>query len=108
MRFDEDVTLRPSMAFWMVCMETTYSSSIRRLEDAREDLDELVNLVLLDNEWRRKRDDVTGGADEETALERLDEAGMGALARLDLDGIKLDGTDQPYIANVDNVRKALE
>ncbi len=79
MRRDEDVTLWPSMAFWMVCMAATYRFSIRSLEHAREDIDELVDLLLFDDERRRERDDVTGGADEEAALERLDEARVGAL-----------------------------
>ena len=82
--------------------------SIRSLEDAREDIDELVDLLLFDDERRRERDDVTGGADEEAALERLDEVHVGALRRLAGDGIELDGADQPDIADVDDVRKALE
>src|SRR3972149_5634447 len=108
MRRDEDVTLWPSMAFWMVSMAATYRFSIRSLEHAREDIDELVDLLFLEYERRRERDDVTGGADEEAALERLDEARVGALRWLAGDGIELDGADQPDIANVDDVRKALE
>src|SRR3990170_3833366 len=108
MRRDEDVTLWPSMAFWMVSMAAAYRFSIRSLEHAREDIDQLVDLLLFDDERRRERDDVTGGADEEAALERLDEARVGALRWLAGDGIELDGADQPDIANVDDVRKALE
>src|SRR3989337_3317862 len=108
MRRDEDVTLWPSMAFWMVGMATTYRFSIRSLKHARQDIDELVDLLLFDDERRRERDDVTGGADQEAALERLDEARVGALRWLAGDGIALDGADQPDIANVDDVRKALE
>src|SRR3972149_7575351 len=91
MRGDEEVTLRPSMAFWMVCMAATYGFSIRSLEDAREDIEELVDLLLFDDERRRERDDVTGGADEEAALERLDEARVGALRRLAGGGGEIEG-----------------
>src|SRR3990170_7898593 len=108
MRRDEDVTLWPSIAFCMVGMAATYRFSIRSLEHAREDIDQLVDLLLFDDERRLERDDVTGGADEEAALERFDEEGVGALSRLAGDGIELDGADQPDIADVDDVRKALE
>src|SRR3972149_11426634 len=97
MRGDEEVTLRPSMAFWMVCMAATYRVSIRSLEDAREDIEELVDLLLFDDERRRERDDVTGGADEEAALERLAEARVGALRRLAGGGIELQGGAQAAI-----------
>src|SRR4030042_1426732 len=108
MRRDEGVTLWPSMAFWMVGMGATYRFSIRSLKHARQDIDELVDLLLFDDERRRERDDVTGGADQEAALERLDEERVGALCRLAGVGIELDSADQPDIANVDDVRKALE
>src|ERR1700687_1434536 len=96
------------MAFWIVCMAATYRFSIRSLEDAREDIEELVDLLLFDDERRRERDDVTGGTDQEAALERLDEVHVGALRRLTGDGIELDGADQPDVADVEAVRKALE
>ena len=72
------MTLLPSMAFWIVCMAAMPCLSVRRLEDAGKDIDELVDLALLDDQRRRQRDDVAGGADQEPALERLEE---GAEAR---------------------------
>src|SRR6185503_11032537 len=78
------------------------------LEDAGKDLDELSDLLLLDDERRRERDDVAGGADQESAAERLDEAGMGALRRLVGYGLKLNCPNQPDIADVDDVGQALQ
>ena len=73
------VTLLPPMAFWMVCMAATPCLSIRVLQDAGKNVDELVDLLLLDDQRRRQRDDVAGGADQEPALEGLEE---GVKARL--------------------------
>src|SRR5262245_997254 len=48
-RRDAEVILFPSMAFWMVCMAAYPAFSIRRLEDACEDINELlIDLLLLD------------------------------------------------------------
>src|SRR3990170_664808 len=96
------------MPFWMVCMAAMTCLSIRRLEDAGKDLDKLIDLLLLDDERRRERDDVAGCAHQESAVERLDEARMGAFARFAGDGLQLDGADQPDIADVDDMRQALQ
>ena len=97
------------MAFWMVCMAAAPRVSIRRLEDASENIDELVDLLLLDDQRRRERDGVAGGAHEEAAIERLDEA-RSAPAAIGLlwDRIELDGADQPDIADVDDVRQTFQ
>ena len=59
----------------------TYRFSLRGLEDAGKNVDELIDFLLVDDERRRQRDDVAGGANEEAAIERLDEARMRAATR---------------------------
>ena len=108
MRDDDAVILRPPMAFWMVCMTAYASSQFTLLSTPDKNIDELVDLLLLDDQRRRQRNGVAGGPNQEPALERLDEARMGALAGLARDRIELDGADQPDIADVDDMRQALQ
>src|SRR6516165_4160037 len=92
----------------MVCMTAADRLSIRGLEDARENLEELIDLALLDNKRWRKRDNVAGGAHQETSIERLDEAGMRPLRRFARNRIELDSANQSDIADIDDMRQAFE
>src|SRR5262249_2388569 len=78
------------------------------LEHAREDIEQLIDLFLLDDERRGKRDDVAGGTHQKPAVERLDEARMCSPSGGIGDGLEFDGADQPDIADVDDVRQAFE
>ena len=71
-------------------------------------VDQLVDLALGDDQRRRQRDDVAGGADQRAALERLHEGREGALGRLAGDRLQLDRADQADVADVDDVRLALQ
>src|SRR5262249_938718 len=78
------------------------------LEHAREDIEQLIDLFLLDDERRGERDDVAGGTHQKPAVERLDEARMCSPSGGIGGGLEFDGADQPDISDVDDVRQAFE
>src|SRR5690606_37723505 len=71
-------------------------------------VDDFVDVPLLDDQRRRQRDDVPGGADQQAFLECPHEGGEGALARLAVDRTKLDRADEADIAHVDDMRRILQ
>src|SRR5262249_13748720 len=78
------------------------------LEHAREDIEQLIDLFLLDDERRGERGDVAGGTPPKPPGGRLDEGRLCAPSAGIGDGPELDGADQPDIADVDDVRQAFE
>ena len=73
-----------------------------------EHLDDPVDVLLLDDQRRRHRDDVAGGADQEPSLEGLDEGRERPLGRRARDRLELDRADEPDVADVDDARQALQ
>ena len=66
-------------------------------------VDQFVDLALGDDQRRRQRDDVAGGADQRAALERLDEGREGTLGRAAGDRRQLDRADQADVPDVDDM-----
>ena len=63
--------------------------------------EQLVDLRLRDDQRRRERDDVAGGADQDPLLVGVEEAGEGPLGRLAGDRFQLDRADQAGVAEAD-------
>ena len=83
-------------------------ASLQPLQHLRQRPEELVDLGLGDDQRRRQRDDVAGGADQQPLLVGLEEGGEGALGRRAGDRLELDRADQAAVPEVDDVRQALE
>src|SRR5260221_2446455 len=81
-------------------------SLCRCLEHVGERAEQRVDLFLVDDERRRQRDDVAGGADQHPLVVTGEEGIEGALRRLAGDGIELDAADDAKIAHVDDIRQA--
>jgi hypothetical protein len=78
------------------------------LEDCAQFVEQFVDLVLRDDQRRRQRDDVAGGADQQAVVIGLQEGREGALGRLAGNRLQLDGADQAEIADVDDMRAVLQ
>ncbi|MNF02569.1 hypothetical protein D3C80_2017320 [compost metagenome] len=70
--------------------------------------EQFVDLRLGDDQRRRQRDDVAGGADQEAVLIGLQEGVEGTLGRLAGDRLQFDRADQADIADVDDIWAILE
>ena len=64
-----------------------YFASDIILQDLSQLAEQLVDVMFLDDQRRRQRDDVAGGADQKALLVGLQEGGKGALGRFAGDGI---------------------
>src|SRR5438552_10662394 len=87
---------------------TGRSSLVYRAQNVPDMIDQFVDLALGDDQRRRQRDDVARGADKRPALECLYERREGPLGRASGDRRQLDRADQADIANVDDMRLALQ
>src|SRR6185503_20384818 len=73
------------------------------LDCAAQRVDDLVDVLTLDDQRRRQRDDVAGGAQKHAFVEAVEEDVERALGRLTGDRLQLDAAHQTEVANVDHV-----
>lgn len=78
------------------------------MDDVSDDRNDIVDLALFDNEWRRECDDVAGDAHEQASLQALHEDIISPGSRRTVAASEFDGADEAKIANVDHVWRALQ
>src|SRR5690349_17221394 len=84
------------------------SSSVYGAKHVADVVDQLVDLALGDDQRRRQRDNVAGGADQCPLLEGFHEGREGALAWAAGDRLELDSADEADVSDIDDMRLALQ
>ena len=80
--------------------------ALQHLGDRAE---QLVDLRLVDDQRRRQRDDVAGGADQHALVSKhFRKTSKARAVGLPGDRLQLDAADQAEVADVDDVRQALQ
>src|SRR5687768_14004313 len=73
------------------------------MDGGAQRVDDLVDVLALDDQRRRQRDDVAGGTYQHALVEAVEEDVERALARLTGDRLQLDAAHQAEVADVDHV-----
>src|SRR5690606_14097320 len=76
------------------------AGSVEFFQHACEQAEHLVDMLLLDDERRRERDDIAGRADEQPLLEAFEESLERARRRLAGPGFQLDRPDKAKVAKI--------
>src|SRR5258707_11473187 len=76
-------------------------SSVEAAQHLADGAEDLVDVALVDDQRRRQRDDVAGGADQQALVVTAQEGLEGPLGRPPGKRLQLDGGDQAETAQID-------
>src|SRR5687768_12165167 len=84
------------------------AGSVQAVDDCRQRLEDPVHVLALDDERRRHREGVAGGADQEPGIERRDQRVITARAGRTFSGGELDAGNEAVGPQVHDVPAALQ